>query len=158
MFQNLLLLIDHPTQSVTNNKKVVNMSTGCNPNHIAWASPAMVGGCNGQCSSLQGHLGRQGFVLGERGLPLTPCNGERSSHSSRHLCSSRYDDYDYAEVNHLLERILKLYIKTVTCSPEKMNSEMFERFWKQFKHSEKVGRGLGGQEELWLGMEMTWAG
>lgn len=50
----------------------------------------------------------------------------------------RYDDYDYAEVNHLLERILKLYIKTVTCSPEKMNSEMFERFWKQFKHSEKV--------------------
>uniref|UniRef100_A0A8D2KUP4 Uncharacterized protein n=1 Tax=Varanus komodoensis TaxID=61221 RepID=A0A8D2KUP4_VARKO len=50
----------------------------------------------------------------------------------------RYDDYDYAEVNHFLERILKLYIKTVTCSPEKMNPEMFERFWKQFKHSEKV--------------------
>ncbi|KAJ6653560.1 hypothetical protein lerEdw1_009140 [Lerista edwardsae] len=50
----------------------------------------------------------------------------------------RYDDYDYAEVNHLLESILKLYIKTVTCSPEKMNPEMFERFWKQFKHSEKV--------------------
>ncbi|XP_053130287.1 sestrin-1-like isoform X2 [Hemicordylus capensis] len=50
----------------------------------------------------------------------------------------RYDDYDYAEVNHLLERILKLYIKTVTCSPEKMNPEVFERFWKQFKHSEKV--------------------
>ncbi|KAH0630767.1 hypothetical protein JD844_003960 [Phrynosoma platyrhinos] len=50
----------------------------------------------------------------------------------------RYDDYDYAEVNHLLERILKLYIKTVTCFPEKMNPEMFERFWKQFKHSEKV--------------------
>uniref|UniRef100_A0A8C5UDM6 Sestrin 3 n=1 Tax=Malurus cyaneus samueli TaxID=2593467 RepID=A0A8C5UDM6_9PASS len=50
----------------------------------------------------------------------------------------RYDDYDYAEVNQLLERMLKVYIKTVTCYPEKTNSEMFDRFWKQFKHSEKV--------------------
>ncbi|XP_063169794.1 sestrin-1-like isoform X1 [Candoia aspera] len=50
----------------------------------------------------------------------------------------RYDDYDYAEVNHLLERILKLYIKTVTCSPETVDPQMFERFWRQFKHSEKV--------------------
>ncbi|NXU54396.1 SESN3 protein, partial [Turnix velox] len=50
----------------------------------------------------------------------------------------RYDDYDYAEVNQLLERILKVYIKTVTCYPEKTNSQMFDRFWKQFKHSEKV--------------------
>ncbi|XP_071613697.1 sestrin-3-like isoform X3 [Heliangelus exortis] len=50
----------------------------------------------------------------------------------------RYDDYNYAEVNHLLERMLKVYIKTVTCYPEKTNPEMFDRFWKQFKHSEKV--------------------
>ncbi|XP_068019701.1 sestrin-3-like isoform X1 [Melanerpes formicivorus] len=50
----------------------------------------------------------------------------------------RYDDYDYAEVNQLLERVLKVYIKTVTCYPEKTNAEMFDRFWKQFKHSEKV--------------------
>ncbi|KGL76796.1 Sestrin-3, partial [Tinamus guttatus] len=50
----------------------------------------------------------------------------------------RYDDYDYAEVNHLLERMLKVYIKTVTCYPEKTKPEMFDRFWKQFKHSEKV--------------------
>ncbi|KAM7159845.1 sestrin-3-like isoform 4-T4 [Macrochelys suwanniensis] len=50
----------------------------------------------------------------------------------------RYDDYDYAEVNHFLERMLKVYIKTVTCYPEKTNPEMFRRFWKQFKHSEKV--------------------
>uniref|UniRef100_A0A8D2J946 Sestrin 3 n=1 Tax=Varanus komodoensis TaxID=61221 RepID=A0A8D2J946_VARKO len=65
----------------------------------------------------------------------------------------RYDDYDYAEVNHFLERILKLYIKTVTCSPEKMNPEMFERFWKQFKHSEKVGAA-----GLWAGGEPPGAG
>ncbi|XP_074863602.1 sestrin-3-like isoform X2 [Carettochelys insculpta] len=50
----------------------------------------------------------------------------------------RYDDCDYAEVNHFLERMLKIYIKTVTCYPEKMNPEMFSRFWKQFRHSEKV--------------------
>ncbi|XP_059588932.1 sestrin-3 isoform X4 [Alligator mississippiensis] len=50
----------------------------------------------------------------------------------------RYDDYDYAEVNQLLERALKVYIKTVTCYPEKTNPETFDRFWKQFKHSEKV--------------------
>ncbi|XP_043913319.1 sestrin-3-like isoform X1 [Protopterus annectens] len=50
----------------------------------------------------------------------------------------RYDDYDYSEVNHLLERNLKVYIKTVTCYPEKINSQMFDHFWKQFKHSEKV--------------------
>ncbi|XP_069468501.1 sestrin-3-like isoform X5 [Ambystoma mexicanum] len=50
----------------------------------------------------------------------------------------RYDDYDYAEVNHLLERNLKVYIKTVACYPEKTNTEMFQQFWKQFKHSEKV--------------------
>uniref|UniRef100_A0A8C3SK10 Sestrin-3 n=1 Tax=Chelydra serpentina TaxID=8475 RepID=A0A8C3SK10_CHESE len=50
----------------------------------------------------------------------------------------RYDDYDYAEVNHFLERMLKVYIKTVTCYPEKTSPEMFRRFWKQFKHSEKV--------------------
>uniref|UniRef100_A0A8C0G8X6 Sestrin 3 n=1 Tax=Chelonoidis abingdonii TaxID=106734 RepID=A0A8C0G8X6_CHEAB len=50
----------------------------------------------------------------------------------------RYDDYDYAEVNHFLERMLKVYIKTVTCYPEKTNPEMFSQFWKQFKHSEKV--------------------
>ncbi|XP_028314575.1 sestrin-3 [Gouania willdenowi] len=30
----------------------------------------------------------------------------------------RYDDYDYGEVNHLLERDLKLYIKTVACFPD----------------------------------------
>lgn len=58
---------------------------------------------------------------------------------TRHCAPHRYDDYDYAEVNQLLERMLKVYIKTVTCYPEKTNSEMFDRFWKQFKHSEKVG-------------------
>ncbi|XP_062917115.1 sestrin-3-like [Mobula hypostoma] len=50
----------------------------------------------------------------------------------------RYDDYDYGEVNHFLERNLKVYLKTVTCYPEKTKPQMFERYWRQFKYSEKV--------------------
>ncbi|MGH0191980.1 UNVERIFIED_CONTAM: hypothetical protein FKN15_001030 [Acipenser sinensis] len=49
-----------------------------------------------------------------------------------------YDDYDYGEVNHLLERSLKLYIKTVTCHPEKTKSQLLHCCWKQLKQAEKV--------------------
>ncbi|XP_072211443.1 sestrin-2 isoform X1 [Excalfactoria chinensis] len=50
----------------------------------------------------------------------------------------RYDDYDYGEVNQLLERSLKVYIKTVACYPEKTTKRMYAQFWRHFKHSEKV--------------------
>ncbi|XP_060682559.1 sestrin-3-like isoform X5 [Hemiscyllium ocellatum] len=50
----------------------------------------------------------------------------------------RYDDYDYGEVNQLLERSLKVYIKTVTCYPEKTTKCMYDSYWHQFKHSEKI--------------------
>ncbi|KAM6045409.1 sestrin-2 isoform 3-T3 [Chlamydotis macqueenii] len=50
----------------------------------------------------------------------------------------RYDDYDYGEVNQLLERSLKIYIKTVACYPEKTTKQIYTRFWRHFKHSEKV--------------------
>ncbi|XP_059805174.1 sestrin-2-like isoform X1 [Hypanus sabinus] len=50
----------------------------------------------------------------------------------------RYDDYDYGEVNQLLERSLKTYIKTVACYPEKTTKRMYLGFWRHFKHSEKV--------------------
>ncbi|XP_041076349.1 sestrin-3-like isoform X1 [Polyodon spathula] len=49
-----------------------------------------------------------------------------------------YDDYDYGEVNHLLERSLKLYIKTVTCHPEKTKPQLLHCCWKQLKQAEKV--------------------
>lgn len=52
--------------------------------------------------------------------------------------SSRYDDYDYGEVNQLLERNLKVYIKTVACYPEKTTRRMYSLFWRHFRHSEKV--------------------
>ncbi|XP_067862801.1 sestrin-2-like isoform X3 [Heptranchias perlo] len=50
----------------------------------------------------------------------------------------RYDDYDYGEVNQLLERSLKIYIKTVACYPEKTTKRMYASFWRHFRHSEKV--------------------
>ncbi|XP_076865073.1 sestrin-2 [Brachyhypopomus gauderio] len=50
----------------------------------------------------------------------------------------RYDDYDYGEVNQLLERSLKVYIKTVACYPDKTTFRMYSSFWRQFHHSEKV--------------------
>lgn len=34
------------------------------------------------------------------------------------VCLHRYDDYDYGEVNQLLPRDLKLYIKAVACFPD----------------------------------------
>ncbi|XP_056413348.1 sestrin-2 [Hyla sarda] len=54
----------------------------------------------------------------------------------------RYDDYDYGEVNQLLERSLKVYMKTVTCHPERMTRQLYIDFWRQFKHSEKVHLNL----------------
>ncbi|XP_028675315.1 sestrin-2 isoform X1 [Erpetoichthys calabaricus] len=50
----------------------------------------------------------------------------------------RYDDYDYGDVNQLLERSLKVYIKTVACYPEKTTRRMYNSFWRHFRHSEKV--------------------
>nr|XP_046228288.1 sestrin-1 isoform X2 [Scatophagus argus] len=50
----------------------------------------------------------------------------------------RYDDYDYGEINQLLDRSFKIYIKTMVCSPEKTTKRMYESFWRQFEHSEKV--------------------
>ncbi|XP_061112163.1 sestrin-2 isoform X1 [Conger conger] len=50
----------------------------------------------------------------------------------------RHDDYDYGDVNQLLERSLKVYIKTVACYPEKTTRRMYCSFWRQFRHSEKV--------------------
>lgn len=52
--------------------------------------------------------------------------------------STRYDDYDYGEINQLLDRSFKIYIKTMVCSPEKTTRRMYESFWRQFQHSEKV--------------------
>lgn len=58
------------------------------------------------------------------------------------LALIRYDDYDYGEINQLLDRSFKIYIKTMVCSPEKTTKRMYESFWRQFQHSEKVRSSL----------------
>lgn len=59
------------------------------------------------------------------------------------LSFNRYDDYDYGEINQLLDRSFKVYIKTVVCTPEKVTKRMYDSFWRQFKHSEKVSTYCG---------------
>ncbi|KAM3866815.1 sestrin-3 [Diretmus argenteus] len=47
----------------------------------------------------------------------------------------RYDDYDYGEVNQLLERDLKLYIKAVACFPDATKTPLP---WAPLKPSERI--------------------
>lgn len=54
----------------------------------------------------------------------------------------RHDDYDYAQINQMLERNLKTYIKTVTCYPERITQKDYESVMRAFKHSEKVSQTL----------------
>ncbi|KAI5729646.1 hypothetical protein M8J76_004899 [Diaphorina citri] len=54
------------------------------------------------------------------------------------LFGIRHDDYDYGEVNQLLERSLKSFIKTTACYPERMTSEEYNNVLKEFHHSEKI--------------------
>ncbi|XP_046877053.1 sestrin-3 isoform X2 [Hypomesus transpacificus] len=50
----------------------------------------------------------------------------------------RYDDYDYGEVNHLLARELKLYIKAVACCPDATKSPLCPLPWAMLKPSERI--------------------
>lgn len=59
---------------------------------------------------------------------------------SLHMCS--YDDYDYGSVNVLLERSLKVFVKTMACHPEQTTARIYHSFWRHFRHSEKVRTSL----------------
>jgi len=54
------------------------------------------------------------------------------------LLGIRHDDYDYGEINQLLERSLKAFIKTACCFPERVTKKDYDKVLKEFKHSEKV--------------------
>ncbi|KAM9471132.1 sestrin-3 [Clarias gariepinus] len=54
----------------------------------------------------------------------------------------RYDDYDYGEVNQLLERGLKLYIKAVACYPDSTKNLLCPLPMVSLKPSEKVHMNL----------------
>ncbi|XP_062265912.1 sestrin-2 isoform X1 [Platichthys flesus] len=58
------------------------------------------------------------------------------------LYGIRYDDYDYGSVNVLLERSLKLFVKTMACHPEQTTARIYHSFWRHFRHSEKVHANL----------------
>ncbi|XP_075995669.1 sestrin-2 isoform X2 [Genypterus blacodes] len=58
------------------------------------------------------------------------------------LYGIRYDDYDYASVNVLLERSLKVFVKTMACHPEQTSARVYQAFWIHFRHSEKVHANL----------------
>ncbi|KAM9741946.1 sestrin-3 [Menidia menidia] len=50
----------------------------------------------------------------------------------------RYDDYDYGEVNQLLQRDLKLYIKAVACFPDATKTPAGPLSWTPLKTSERI--------------------
>jgi len=54
------------------------------------------------------------------------------------LYGVRHDDYDYAEVNVMLSREMKVFIKTTCCFPERCTSELRASVMNDFKLSEKV--------------------
>ncbi|CAK6949522.1 sestrin-2 isoform X2 [Scomber scombrus] len=58
------------------------------------------------------------------------------------LYGIRYDDYDYGSVNELLERSLKVFVKTMACHPEQTTAHVYHSFWRHFRHSEKVHANL----------------
>lgn len=60
------------------------------------------------------------------------------NHNMVLVCFHRYDDYDYGEVNQLLERGLKLYIKAVACYPDSTKNLLCPLPLVSLKASEKV--------------------
>lgn len=50
----------------------------------------------------------------------------------------RHDDYDYGEVNQLLDRTLKMFIKTACCFPERITKADYDSVLVELQHSEKV--------------------
>jgi hypothetical protein len=65
----------------------------------------------------------------------------------------RHDDYDYGEVNQLLERSLKAFIKSACCYPERVTKKDYDRVLREFRHSEKVRNSF---QKLIL-LDVVWA-
>ena len=56
------------------------------------------------------------------------------------LFGIRHDDYDYGQINELLARPLKKFIKAVCCYPERCTQEDYDAAMPGFQESEKVRR------------------
>lgn len=58
------------------------------------------------------------------------------------LYGIRHDDYDYSEVNRLLSRQMKIFVKTVGCYPERTTDTLRASVMVDFQRSEKVRRNV----------------
>jgi sestrin 1/3 len=54
------------------------------------------------------------------------------------LTGIRHDDYDYGEVNKLLDRPLKAFIKTACCYPDRITKQDYDSILVELLDSEKV--------------------
>uniref|UniRef100_A0A183DMV7 AAA_lid_11 domain-containing protein n=1 Tax=Gongylonema pulchrum TaxID=637853 RepID=A0A183DMV7_9BILA len=54
------------------------------------------------------------------------------------LYGIRHDDYNYGEVNVMLSREMKTFIKTICCFPDRTTSALRQSVMVDFKSSEKV--------------------
>jgi sestrin 1/3 len=50
----------------------------------------------------------------------------------------RHDDYDYGEINSLLDRNLKTFIKTACCYPDLITKQDYDSILVELLDSEKV--------------------
>lgn len=78
----------------------------------------------------------EGWIRNRIGPPR--CVFYSVAESSAGFIIHRYDDYDYGEVNQLLERDLKIYIKAVACCPDATKSPVCPRSMVPLKTSERV--------------------
>ncbi|PWA18661.1 hypothetical protein CCH79_00005622 [Gambusia affinis] len=86
-----------------------------------------------------------GHLLDDRFRSVTSLPSLHSSDLKRaiwnyihYVLGIRYDDYDYVEVNQLLERDLKLYIKAVACFPDVTKTPVCPLSWTLLKASERI--------------------
>ncbi|MEQ2183638.1 hypothetical protein GOODEAATRI_000116 [Goodea atripinnis] len=86
-----------------------------------------------------------GHLLDDRFRSVTSLPSLHSSDLKRaiwnyihYVLGIRYDDYDYGEVNQLLERDLKLYIKAVACFPDVTKTPVCPLSWTLLKASERI--------------------
>ncbi|EDO38575.1 predicted protein [Nematostella vectensis] len=83
-------------------------------------------------------LGLTYFTLGDR-TNVDTTVFRMATWNYIHLIFGIYhDDYLYTEVNKLMERSYKRYIKKVACVPEKATQEDYLEFMPELTHSEKV--------------------
>nr|XP_057904905.1 sestrin-3 [Doryrhamphus excisus] len=86
-----------------------------------------------------------GHLLDDRFRSVTALSSQHSPDLKRAIWNYihcvlgiRYDDYDYGEVNQLLERDFKLFVKAVACFPDPTKTPACPLSWAPLKPSERI--------------------